>query len=787
MNPSDTQQNMPDTVAPRIQRLIDDDLTADELAALESELMESPEAMETYHDFITLHCALEDKINSALVVKAQSVVPIERVLALQRRFAVKASLIAAAAIILLTAVTLFFLPGPDRQAPLANFQIAPGSSFTLTHSGEADAPLGKTMIAGSRFVLQHGVAELNLPHDVRAVIEAPAEMLLRDDRTLELDHGRALFQVNSPDGHGFTVVTPHQSIVDLGTAFGIDFKKDRREVELHVLEGRVRVDASDGQQGEIILANRSVLLDGMQVKREIDHPTINFLRNLPPTIDMLLKDDFDHGLIAGHSYIIRMDRNVIHDLDGNRFRGIDDDTTWNFTTMPNVTPTIITPIAATSPTPAIYGNMDTLIDGSGLSGNGVSGDILSETHGYGIITNSWHSQRVAPSTVEITFDLGGTFTVDSVHIWNWVADNSVINRSVKTIDISFSTDGGVTYGHLIDDLGEFAKPTSTYSTKTPIATVPVSTITFPAAVSGVTHIKLTDFANHGDFYTAMSEIRFGEPKSSVDNRFSEWISQFPSVGDQTGIDDDLDTDTPPDVITAYPADNSTDTSKGGQLKMLFSEPIKFGSGRVLIQNVTDWSEHKLAVWDGSLSIDDRVLTINPPIELEDGAKSHGWLAGWQSLAPVTFLNPRGDGKWYNIHDLQDDRRTRGKIDSMRSKNILSIHKAIHREIGTIAPDSRYTVSVAIGVRADDAKEKSSFPGYTISLRSGDTVLAQLTSNTPPGPANSINTVGFSWDATTLPTGVRPGDPLSIEIAPNQTSGHLDLNALRISVLDHAGR
>jgi hypothetical protein len=73
------------------------------------------------------------------------------------------------------------------------------------------------------------------------------------------------------------------------------------------------------------------------------------------------------------------------------------------------------------------------------------------------------------------------------------------------------------------------------------------------------------------------------------------------------------------------------------------------------------------------------------------------------------------------------------------------------------------------------------------LVSGDTVLAQLTSDTPPGPANSVNTVGFSWDATTLPAGIHPGDPLTIEIIPNQTSGYLDLNALRISLLGISGR
>jgi hypothetical protein len=35
------------------------------------------------------------------------------------------------------------------------------------------------------------------------------------------------------------------------------------------------------------------------------------------------------------------------------------------------------------------------------------------------------------------------------------------------------------------------------------------TIAFHAPVSGVTHIKLTDFQNHGDLYTALHEIRFG--------------------------------------------------------------------------------------------------------------------------------------------------------------------------------------------------------------------------------------------------------------------------------------
>jgi predicted esterase len=215
-------------------------------------------------------------------------------------------------------------------------------------------------------------------------------------------------------------------------------------------------------------------------------------------------------------YYVEIADAAIEDLAGNAFAGITGSATWGFiTSSPSPSPSIITPVAAATPTVSIYGNMDTLIDGSGLDGNGVSGGILSETHDYGAADNSWHSANVAANTIEMTFDLGGTFTVGSAHIWNWNAGNGVVNRSVKTVDISFSTDGGATYGNLIDNLGDFAKPSSTTPATVDPAVVQVSTIAFPTAVSGVTHIKLTDFTNHGDSYTAMSEIRFGAPGGSA--------------------------------------------------------------------------------------------------------------------------------------------------------------------------------------------------------------------------------------------------------------------------------
>jgi hypothetical protein len=162
--------------------------------------------------------------------------------------------------------------------------------------------------------------------------------------------------------------------------------------------------------------------------------------------------------------------------------------------------TIITPTTATV---AVGGSTNTVItstiDSSGLSGGGISGDILSETHDFG--GGQWISGNGTSPNVEVVFDLDGTFTVDSVHLWNFHWSNGVTHWGTQTLDISFSTDGGSNYSNTVQDLA--------FTRAVTAVPIPVQTQTF-AAVSGVTHIKVSDlvYFDAGP-YVGFAEIRFG--------------------------------------------------------------------------------------------------------------------------------------------------------------------------------------------------------------------------------------------------------------------------------------
>ena len=152
-------QDLPEDLQFRILALLDGTLEEEEVTLLDADLRDSREARVLFRQLATLHSALEVQGVSQSGIDCVPIIPIERLLARQRRRVVKNSLLAAAAVLLISAVALWMIMTPDRPATLAGFQTAPNSVFTLTHAGAGDGdgetPMGNVLTEGSRVVLDH--------------------------------------------------------------------------------------------------------------------------------------------------------------------------------------------------------------------------------------------------------------------------------------------------------------------------------------------------------------------------------------------------------------------------------------------------------------------------------------------------------------------------------------------------------------------------------------------------------------------------------------------------------
>ena len=166
---------------------------------------------------------------------------------------------------------------------------------------------------------------------------------------------------------------------------------------------------------------------------------------------------------------------------------------------------VITPFSATSTTfHDAPRTIDSAIDGSGLSGGGTSGDILTETHGSASGDNQWLTAVLPDVTSEVvTFDLGGTFDVDTIYLWAYNRNES--NRGVETFDIAFSTDGGSTFGTAVSamslGMANFAEGAITGSSSVQTGSITEQT--------GVTDIQFSNISNFGADRIAIAELRFG--------------------------------------------------------------------------------------------------------------------------------------------------------------------------------------------------------------------------------------------------------------------------------------
>lgn len=742
---------IPSELHRQMLRMLDGELSAAEATALEAELMANWEARAEWWKVSRIHSALESRFAAHAILQGVSVVPIDRVISLQRRRIVKIALTAAAAVFMFTAFVLWMITAPDNQPALATLRTAPESVISLTHAEERKNPGSHALQEGSRLTLEHGVAELELPHDVRAVIQAPATLTLIDSRSLRLDHGQAFFEVKSADGQGFTVVTPHQKIVDLGTAFGVIARCDREAVDLHVIGGRVRVDSPDGVAGEVISAGRSVRLEGVRISRELETAPSAFLRKLPEKVETLLADDFSTGLLADREYAVLIDPGAILGHSGKSFPGIADNDGWTFRTG--------------SAAPA-----NIPLHNPGFEDDGVKinrGAAIAHWHpaserewGWGV-----DSCRSALAPTEGRF-MGRVFGGRTLR----QTTGETIRPGttyILTLDVGLA-ESAATVRLLGSDSGVVLAEAMFQSTTEKWHRNQTLVFTADARHATGEALAISLACTSGSFAT-FDHIRLGTPGHDARDEIMLTATAPPEEEPDAPTPDTV----PPRIIGLLPASDIASAAPGGPLMLRFDQPVTWGRGRIILRNITDWSETTFLASGPGLEIDDFTVTIHPPLELAEGETQMGRIAGWKSTGLAGRFRPASsDG-----HDSGNPRKRKSlnRVPIFATLDAAVPSPGIRREFGTIEPGHRYTASVALGHR-----DPAEFPGYTIRLVSGTTVLAERTGLTPPGP----ETVGLAWDSSELPEGISPGDPLAIEIAPaaGASAGHLDIEKVRVTAV-----
>lgn len=753
MNPQDYQH--------LIQQLIDGEISAGDFARLDGELRQNPEALAAYRLYAGIHSGLVRKGEIDAAIRTSPVVPINRVMALQRRQVARNSLLAAAAVIVISGLVLWQTMAPKKSAVQATLSSTPGSSFTLSHTAEGPDTSPWVLSQGSTIRLDHGAVELSLPHQVRAILEAPATLTLIDEHTVDLARGRGYFEVKSPDGHGFTVETPHQKIVDLGTAFSIDLPVGSDETHLHVFEGSVRIDGLDGKEtGETIRAPMAVSIRGSKVSGELEGSNELFRRQLPDRVERVFTGDFEWGLLAGKDYAIHMDPTVLSDLAGNRFAGITEKEPWRFSTSKELR--IRNPGFET----------DSPGDKAPLHWREVTGEgVLFNTYTESPKATEGSKRLLVPPDKMVVQDLGATIRAGTTYQLILDAGNCPARFPSQAV-VRF-------YG---SDAGHEAPLAEIRLDPAKNAWLRGRTLSFSATPKEATGQTLGIALSSKDGFSSFDDLRI------VETRGVDQAEPAASISEESGPNGQPDT-RPPLVSSFHPAPDASNAGLDDTPTLVFDEPVRFGTGRITIRNLTDSSEADLVVGSNRTLLRDRVLTFLPPLRLAEGASQVGGIPGWESSGPVSRFNPSGNGDRYRHPDLADNSKTRGALGSMKGPTLTTLGNAEHpgtirRSLGKAEEDRTYTVSVGIGCR--DATDTTPFAGYRIRLLRGSAVLAEVSGETPPGSPNSITPAGFSWDSSDHRQESTEDAPLILEISTllpmAGKGGELDIDHVQVTSL-----
>lgn len=139
--------------------------------------------------------------------------------------------IASCAALLLVFAYVYLNP---QAAEVATLVDSIGAEWS---DAESSMPVGARLLTEQKpMILSQGIIKVLYDNDVEVVLEGPAEFQIRSVKELSLKTG-SLFTRVSDAGKGFTILTQHARIVDLGTEFGVS-ADTQNKTQLHVFKGK---------------------------------------------------------------------------------------------------------------------------------------------------------------------------------------------------------------------------------------------------------------------------------------------------------------------------------------------------------------------------------------------------------------------------------------------------------------------------------------------------------------------------------------------------------------------
>ncbi len=225
MNKAQTQHE------PELARLVmamqDASITTEQMAQLEARLKADPQARRVYLRFMQLHGLLEQFPPEEPVAEAQHATALR--LPIPGALPWLAGVAALAVFIILGIQSLI---APTNSPPIATLLFESESQWASKAYQEGER------LRRDRIQLKEGTVVIRFDGGAEVVLQGPADLHLLSAAKARLRHGEVIIRADR-GADGFTLLTPKQKLVDLGTEFGVRVLNGA--TELHVHEGEVEV------------------------------------------------------------------------------------------------------------------------------------------------------------------------------------------------------------------------------------------------------------------------------------------------------------------------------------------------------------------------------------------------------------------------------------------------------------------------------------------------------------------------------------------------------------------